>query len=151
MEHHWIYKGEKFELTLDEALEQKLVGFIYLITHLPTGKKYVGQKKFVSTTKKAVKGSARKKIVRKMSDWQNYWSSSVILKEILATDGPERFKREILFLCKSKALMNFLETKVQLQENVLFDDNYLNNMVNIRCGGAAAKSLKQFEEICRFD
>lgn len=146
----WMHNGVEFNPTLEEIQKNKWIGFVYIITHLESGKKYVGQKKLTKKVKRVRKGYSRKITEIRMSDWPNYWGSSRELQEMVEADEPEAFKREVLHLCQSKTLLNWLETKEQLIRNVIFDDSYLNNMVNIRCGGPSAKSLSQFGEICRY-
>jgi len=61
----WYYEGEEFT---SEMIED-YVGFVYLITDLTNGKKYVGKKLFVSKRKlPPLKGKTRKRTVIKESD-----------------------------------------------------------------------------------
>ena len=58
-----------FENTQIEALPEDCVGFVYIITNLVTGRKYIGKKlaKFSKTTYKVVKlknGNKKKKKIR---------------------------------------------------------------------------------------
>lgn len=85
-------------------------GFIYLVTHVPTGRMYVG-KKSVWTYRK------RKRL--KQSNWQNYWTSSDEIKQLVKQDGKDAFKREVLHWCKTKRAMTFLETAEQFKRDVL--------------------------------
>jgi hypothetical protein len=86
----WTYN--KVEVT--EAPEGA-VGYVYCITNLLTGRKYIGKKlfSFSKTTYKTVKlknGTKKKKKIRSKidSDWLDYWSSS----EELKTDVKRNFK-----------------------------------------------------------
>ena len=82
----WLYKGKNYS----EIHDSKLVGFVYLMTYLPTGQKYIGKKNFYSTrkvvkTKKELalitdKRLSKKKIVTKESNWKTYKSSNDFLK-----------------------------------------------------------------------
>lgn len=103
----WTYKTEPFLTAPEEYL-----GFVYLITNLKTGRKYIGQKKFTFAKTKTVKG--KKKKFRTESDWQLYYGSNPQLQEDVKALGAEHFLREILFLCKRKSEMNYIELREQM-------------------------------------
>jgi len=124
---NWIYSGK--ELT---EIPEGYIGFVYLITNLKDGRKYVGKKLFNFTSRKAVKGSTRKKKVVKESDWQEYYGSSEELKEEVKTIGEDNFSREILHLCKSKSECSYLETWEIFNRHVLLDDSYYNSWVSCK-------------------
>jgi len=110
-------------------------GFIYRITHLPSGIKYIGKKQLHSKTRKPpLKGKKRKRLVIKESDWREYFSSSEEIQRLLAKDGPDAFKREILCLTSCAWENMWLEHKYQVDENVLFRDDYINGIIHIRLG-----------------
>lgn len=110
-------------------------GFIYRITHLPSGLKYIGKKQLFSKTRKPpLKGKKRKRIIIKESDWRTYFSSSEEIQRLLKQDGPDAFKREILCLTSCAWENMWLEHKFQIDENVLFRDDYLNGIIHIRLG-----------------
>lgn len=138
---NWLYKGE--EMTSLEGFPPSTFGFVYRITHIPSGKAYIG-KKFVKFTRKAkltkkdlalyegTKGRKPSyKQVVKESDWQTYWGSNKILTNLLENEPIENFKREILTLATSKKLLTYEETKAQFIYEVLenpnefFNDNIL--------------------------
>lgn len=112
------------------------VGFVYLITNLKNGRKYIGQKKFWSTkttySKNPKTGLKKKKRTKVESDWKNYFGSNEELKREVQEIGPDNFKREIIHLCKSKGMMNYLELKEQMDNNVLVDPNFYNSFVGMR-------------------
>lgn len=128
-----------FQDQLVEALPEDCVGFVYLITNLTTGKKYIGKKlaKFKKTTYKVVKlknGTKKRKKIRGTidSDWQEYYGSSDNLaKDILAL-GTQNFKREILYYCKSKAECSYIEAREQFNRRVLESDDYYNGHIQVR-------------------
>jgi hypothetical protein len=128
----WTYNGETIHEIPDEY-----EGFVYLITNQKTGQKYIGKKlaKF-KTTKPPLKGKKNKRRGYKESDWQDYWSSSERLKEDVAQLGPENFTREILYLCKSRAEMSYIEAREQFDRRVLESDEYYNGIINVRVGGS---------------
>lgn len=120
----WLYKDEPFLESED------WFGFVYKITHIPTGKSYIGRKYFTNSSVKTVKG--KKKRSRKESDWQNYWGSSKELLNDLETLGKENFQREILRLCKTRAECSYYETKFIFEADALLSENYWNNWVSVR-------------------
>ena len=117
----WTYQGNAF--TSSDVKEY--VGFVYLITHLPTGKKYIGKKSFWSC-RKDIKTGRRK---TKESDWKNYWSSCDQLKEDIKKMGKDDFLREILYLCPHKKSMSFYESMEQFKRDVIFKDDYYNTNI----------------------
>lgn len=121
-----------------------LVGFVYIITNLHTGKKYVGQKKFwKSVTRKPLKGRVNKRRGVKESDWRSYWGSCKELLDDKKIVGWRHFEKKILILCESKAEMNYAELLYQIKYDVLFRDDFYNNMINIRLGGMNSYAIKR--------
>ena len=134
----WYYHGK-----LIENLPEDCVGFVYLITNLLTGRKYVGKKlaKFKKTTYKVVKlknGTKKKKKIRGSidSDWLTYYGSSVELSADVAALGAENFYREILYYCDSKSLCSYLEAKEQFSRGVLESTDYYNGHIQVRVHGS---------------
>jgi hypothetical protein len=131
----WYYKGDP----VDE-IDEKYTGFVYLITNLSTGRKYIGKKlsKFSKTSTKTVKlknGTKKKKKVRSKveSDWKTYWSSSKEVIDDVKALGEDKFKREILMFCLSKGTASYFEAKFQMQNEVLeHPDMWYNGIVNCR-------------------
>lgn len=121
----WLYEGREF--TSEDIGDYQ--GFVYLITELETGMKYVGKKFFWSAGFKQVKG--KKKRIKKESDWKNYFGSNDALKESVKL-SPDGFKREILHLCKKKADCSYMEIKEQIQRDVLFRDDYYNKFIGCK-------------------
>jgi len=110
-ENPWLYDGKVFE---SEDINDYF-GFCYILTDLENGIKYIGRKYFYSVRKK--KGIRKK--VRSESDWKTYYSSSKKIQQMVLESGPNRFKREILSLYKKKGQVNYNETKLLFQHNVL--------------------------------
>ena len=110
-ENPWLYDGKVFE---SEDIKDYF-GFCYILTDLENGMKYIGRKYFYSIRKK--KGIRKK--VRSESDWKSYYSSSKKIQQMVQESGPNRFKREILSLYKKKGQVNYNETKLLFQHNVL--------------------------------
>jgi hypothetical protein len=138
----WYYAGQ--EIT---ELPDDVVGFVYLITNITTGKMYVGKKlaKFAKTTYKVVKlkngNKKRKKIRTKIdSDWQQYYGSSPNLTEYVNQLGTDNFKREILYYCKSKSECSYIEAREQFSRRVLESDDYYNGHIQVRVHGSHIKN-----------
>ena len=110
-ENPWLYNEKVFE---SEDINDYF-GFCYILTDLENGIKYIGRKYFYSIRKK--KGIRKK--VRSESDWKTYYSSSKKIQQMVLESGPNRFKREILSLYKKKGQVNYNETKLLFQHNVL--------------------------------
>ena len=112
-ENAWTYQGTTF--TSDDIND--FFGYVYCITNLQTGRKYIGRKYFIQKRKpRSGKGKRR---VTSESDWKKYYGSSDELKGDLKKFGKGIFKREILSLHKTKGIVNFEETKQLFLNNVL--------------------------------
>ena len=137
----WTYQDQ-----LVETLPEDCIGFVYLITNLISGRKYIGKKlaKFSKTTYKTVKlknGTKKKKKIRSKidSDWQEYYGSSPNLTADIQALGKENFKREILFYCKSKAECSYIEAREQFTNRVLESDDWYNGHIQVRVHGSHIK------------
>jgi len=133
----WYYKD--IEVT---ELPDTCVGFVYLITNLTNDRKYIGKKlaKFSKTKIKTItlkSGEKKKKKIKSKvdSDWLEYYGSSIELSLDVSTLGQDKFKREILYFCSSKAASSYLEAKEQMLRNVLESNDYYNNNIMIRVHG----------------
>lgn len=128
----WTYQGKEVTEISDEY-----EGFVYLITNLTNNRKYIGKKlaKF-KTTKPPLKGKKNKRRGYKESDWREYWGSSDKLNEDVVALGQEHFTREILYFCKSRAEMSYIEAREQFDRRVLESDEYYNGIINVRVGGS---------------
>ena len=134
----WTYQN-----TIVEELPEDCVGFVYLITNLLSGRKYIGKKlaKFSKTTYKTVKlknGNKTKKKIRSKidSDWRDYYGSSPNLSKDIESLGTSNFSREILYYCKSKAECSYIEAREQFDRKVLESDDYYNGHIQVRVHGS---------------
>lgn len=135
----WMYNAKEF--TSDMIGDH--VGFVYVITDISNGKKYVGKKLFRSKTKlPPLKGKTRKRTVIKESDWKEYFGSSDEVKNILEEKGSQNFIREMLHLCNTKGEMSYLEAKEQFDREVLLSDEYYNGIINCKIHRTHVKNLK---------
>ena len=123
---NWTYNGKDFT----EDLIGNNYGFVYQITNLTNGRKYIGKKFFYSAKTKQVKG--KKKRYKASSNWQTYYGSSDNLTKDVLQLGHENFNREILHLCLTKGECGYLEAKEQFRNNVLETDNYYNSWIMVR-------------------
>ena len=136
----WYYQNKEF--TSEDIGDY--IGFVYCITDLSNNKKYIGKKLFVSKRKlPPLKGKTRKRTVIKESDWQDYFGSSDLVNSLVEEHGRENFKREILHLCKTKGELSYLELKEQMDREVLLNDDYYNNIIQVRIHGSHVKSLRK--------
>lgn len=134
----WTYQN-----TIVEELPEDCVGFVYLITNIISGRKYIGKKlaKFSKTTTKTVtlkNGNKKKKKIRSKidSDWRDYYGSSPNLSKDIEQLGTENFTREILYYCKSKAECSYIEAREQFSRKVLESDDYYNGHIQVRVHGS---------------
>jgi hypothetical protein len=137
----WTYQGQVIN-----ELPEDCVGFVYCITNISSGRRYIGKKlaKFSKTTYKTVKlknGTKKKKKIRSKidSDWQEYYGSSPNLTADINTLGKENFSREILYYCKSKAETSYIEAREQFDRKVLESDEYYNGHIQVRVHGSHIK------------
>jgi|TARA_B110000967_G_C18706344_1_gene470427 hypothetical protein len=133
----WTFDG-----TLVEELPEDCEGFVYLITNLTNGQKYVGKKlaRF-KVTKPPLKGRKNKRRSTKESDWRTYFGSSDHLNADVKELGEDKFTREILYYCQSRGMLSYLEAKEQFDRKVLLTDEYYNGIINVRVG--SSKILKE--------
>ena len=130
----WFYQDNAVT-----TVPEDVVGFVYLITNMSSGRMYIGKKlfHFSKTTYKTVKlkngTKKRKKIRGKVeSDWQDYYGSSDALLKDIELIGKDKFKREILYFCKSKAECSYVEMREQVMRKVLESDEYYNGIIQVK-------------------
>lgn len=129
---YWTYQG-----SVVEHIPEGYIGFVYLITNLTNNRKYIGKKLAqFKKSKPPLKGKKNRRKFSVESDWRDYWGSSDKLNEDVNTLGTENFSREILYFCKSKGEMSYLEAKEQFDRRVLETDEYYNGIINVRVGGS---------------
>ena len=111
-ENPWTY----LERTFDSSDVGDYFGFVYEITNLLNGRRYIGRKYFWSF--RTPKGKKRK--VKQESDWKKYYGSCPELKEDIIKYGKQNFSRTIIrSLHKTKGKTNFEETRQLFGNNVL--------------------------------
>ena len=107
----WTYQGTTF--TSGDIND--FFGYVYCITNLQSGKKYIGRKYF--TQRRKPRGGKRR--VTSESDWKKYYGSSPELKADVKDFGKLNFKREIISLHKTLGKVNYEETRQLFLNNVL--------------------------------
>lgn len=124
----WYYENKVFENTPEEYQ-----GFVYMITELDTGKKYIG-KKFFWKPKILPKTKTRKRRVktRVESDWRTYYGSSAEVQQLVEQKGVDNYRRDVLYLCRTKGECSYYEAKLQFQYDVLLSDEYYNEFIGCK-------------------
>ena len=134
----WYYQG-----TVVDVLPDDCIGFVYLITNTVTGRKYIGKKlaKFSKTKYKTVTQKNGKKVKKKIkskidSDWQQYYGSNIELNHDVEQLGRDKFTRDILYYCKSKAETSYVEAREQFTRKVLESTDHYNGQISVRVHGS---------------
>jgi hypothetical protein len=136
----WLYQNTKiYDIT---QFPEWVYGFIYIVTHDPTGKSYIGKKSLYHNVKKKLTkaelaeqtGPGRKpttKVIQKESDWKTYYGSAKPIMELIKQGKQDEFTRKILCFAPNKKLLTYFECKylfkyeVLEDRNVWFNDNIL--------------------------
>lgn len=134
----WLYKDK--EINGLEDLPEGVFGFVYITTHLPTNKKYIGKKSLVYKRKKKLtkkelleyQGKRGRTPTHKQiefeSDWMTYYGSNGFIKDCVK-ECPEELTREILEFADTKIQLTYLECRYQFILKVLEDKQYLNDNI----------------------
>ena len=140
MKNEWTYNGKSFS----SDMVGDYFGFVYRITNLVNGYDYIGRKYFKTKRKlKPLIGKKNKRHRIKETDWQDYWGSSNRLTEDIEKLGKENFKREIICLCKTRGETNYMEAKIQFDEDVLLNENNYNGIIAVKIGVGSVKNLAE--------
>ena len=114
---NWLHHKKEIH-SIDDFLTGTF-GFIYITTHIPTGKKYLGKKSLYHTTNQKLgkKELAEQPISRgrkpttkqviKESDWKTYYGSEEFIKQKIKDKKQEEFTREIIHLVGNKKLLTY--------------------------------------------
>lgn len=143
----WKYK-DKVINEIKDLGEITPFGFIYITTHIPTGKKYIGKKALFHNIKKKLTqkeltykiGPGRKsltKTIQKESDWKKYYGSAKYVVDLIKQGKQSEFEREILHICYDKKLLTYFECKYLFEYSVLehpeifINDNILGKFFSV--------------------
>ena len=108
-------------------------GFVYKITHKPSGQYYIGMKLLYSKrTRPPLKGYKRKRRDLIESNWKTYWGSSKEFNAFVEREGTTPFVREILEWCPSKTACKYRELVHQINNDVLNDPLSFNGIIQVR-------------------
>lgn len=136
----WLYNDK--EVSSLEDFPADTYGFIYQVTHVPSGFSYIGKKVLHHNLKKKLTkkqlaeqtGRGRKsstEVIQKESDWKTYYGSAKPILELLKQGKQDEFERIILHLVPNKKLLTYYECKylfmlgVIEQQDGYFNDNIL--------------------------
>ena len=154
---NWIYK--QHEINDITQFPDKTFGFVYITTHKPTGKSYIGKKVLFHNQKKklgkkelaALTGVVGRrpsyKLIVKESDWLKYYGSQKDIKQLLLEGKKDEFERTILKMCFTKKSLTYFEIKYQMLYEVLekpdefFNDNILGKFFTRDLEGLNFESL----------
>ena len=126
----WLYNDK--EVSSLEDFPADTYGFIYQVTHVPSGFSYIGKKVLHHNVKKKLtkkqlaeqSGRGRKsttEVIQKESDWKTYYGSAKPILELLKQGRQDEFDRVILKLVPSKKLLTYYECKYLFTMGVLED------------------------------
>lgn len=99
--HHWI--GRKPD-------PKKYFGFIYTVTNLVSGRKYLGKKQY---------WVYKKRKPFKENNWHYYTSSSKELNEDIKALGKQNFEFKIIKNCTTRGGLTYIEANQQHKKDVL--------------------------------
>ena len=145
----WIYQGRVFNDILD--FPKDTYGFIYEVTHKPTGQKYIGKKVLFFERNKRLGKKAleelrlerkaqgiggrtplKQKIITE-SDWKEYYGSHPKIKQLVkdSKDLKADFEKKILDLVPNKKLLTYYECKHLFINDVLesYSHQYINDNI----------------------
>jgi hypothetical protein len=124
----WYYKENEYTETPEDYQ-----GFVYRITELDTGKKYIGKKNFWRPKTLPITKTRKRRVkTRVESDWRDYYGSSEQVRSLVEEKGADNYHREILRLCKTKGEMSYFEAKLQFEYDVLLSDDYYNEFIGCK-------------------
>ena len=157
----WNYKTHKIGGITQ--FPENTFGFIYKVTHKPTGKSYIGKKVLFHNKKQKIgKRELEKlqgvvgrrpsyKLIIKESDWKNYYGSQKEIKQLLLEGKKNEFEREILKLCPDKKSLTYFEVKYQMIYQVLEKpDKWFNNNILGKFFPSDLDGMKEHEDTDEF-
>jgi hypothetical protein len=136
----WLYK-EKVINSIDD-FPTDTFGYIYIVTHTPSGVSYLGKKSLYHNVKRKLTKKelaempvtrGRKvltEVVKKESDWKTYFGSAKPILALIKDGKQEEFTRQILQLVPNKKLLTYYECKYLFTHDVLENpDKWFNDSI----------------------
>lgn len=120
----WLYCGKPFDPP------ENAYGFVYIIYCKENQKSYIGRKYLTKAAYKQVNG--KKKKIRKPSDWESYWGSNEELKADIKKYGKKSFSREILYVCETRGMTNYMELREIIDRRALESPDFYNSWVSAK-------------------
>jgi hypothetical protein len=139
--NNWLYENK--EIISLEDFPTDAFGYIYIVTHTPSGVSYLGKKSLYHNIKRKLTKKeladmpvtrGRKvltEVVKKESDWKTYFGSAKPILALIKDGKQEEFTREIIQIVNNKKLLTYYECKYLFKYGVLehpleyFNDNIL--------------------------
>ena len=126
--NYWLYKDTKIKDI--SQFPMGTYGFIYITSHIISGKSYIGKKVLYHNVKKKLTkkelaeqtGHGRRATtttIQKESDWKTYYGSAKPIMELIKLGKQEDFERKILCLAPTKKTLTYLECKYLFKYEVL--------------------------------
>jgi hypothetical protein len=126
----WLYENEIYD---PSEPPEEYQGFVYCITELDSGKKYIGKKFFWKPKTLPITKTRKRRVrTRAESDWKTYYGSNKEVQQLVEEKGSENYKREILRMCKTKGECSYYEAKIQFENDVLLSDKYYNEFIGCK-------------------
>jgi hypothetical protein len=123
----WLFEGKTL---IDEAIPKNAIAFLYMITHVDSGRWYIGRKNLFRKVVKIVKGKKKRSLAP--SEWKDYWSSSDYLKEQVKELGQDKFKREILIFVETASATIYGEEALLYMTGAMFDPLCINGHIRTK-------------------
>ena len=142
----WLFENRVIADIQD--MPESCYGFIYMVTHIPTNRKYIGKKvlffeRNVKLGKKekeellqerknqGIGGRvpSKKKVVKE-SDWKTYYGSQAEIVKLVKEGDKSNFRREILKFVNNKKHLTYYECKYLFIYEVLENnEEYINDNI----------------------
>lgn len=137
----WTFEDKEIKEIAD--MPNNPFGFIYEVTHIPTGRKYIGRKQLISVQRKPLGKKelalitdgrmSKYKIVRSETDWKTYYGSHTEIKKMIKEGKASEFTREILMFVYTKKNLTYYEEKYLYMRGVIEPgSNYYNDNLSGR-------------------
>ena len=142
--NNWIYKNKIVNKL--EDIPKDVIGFVYELTYV-SNKKYIGKRNLYSTQSRPmllsglkrckesckgyissiIKPRKRVEIITRENNWIDYQGSSILIPK----EEHIVFK-EILYYCRDKNCLSYMEEKCLFETNAIIIDKYYNKTIQHR-------------------